>query len=143
MIAAIDSEENIVLKKEYRLPVDEVLIELPAGAIESSDQDHLCAAKRELLEETGYTSEQWVYLGSSYDCPDRCSAVLHLYVALNAKCTDNQRLDSTERIEKMLMPIGEAVSMSMTSECPVNSVSRLINLAYKCMMETKAVRVNK
>jgi len=50
MIVATDNDNKVVLKKEYRLPVDEVLYELPAGAVEKTDLDIVTAAKREILE---------------------------------------------------------------------------------------------
>lgn len=62
-IVALDDAGNIILKKEYRYCYDRDLIEVPAGTFEEGETDGLSVAKRELLEETGYISEDWKYLG--------------------------------------------------------------------------------
>lgn len=59
-VVALDADNSIILKEEYRYPVGETLIEIPAGGFEADEIDGLQAAKRELLEETGYASEEWV-----------------------------------------------------------------------------------
>ena len=81
MIAGLLDNGNILMKKEYRLPVDDILLELPAGTIEDDDISPLAAAKREFREETGCSSNTWKYIGTSLDCPDRCSSKLHLFIA--------------------------------------------------------------
>ena len=60
-IVALDDAGNIVLKKEYRYCLDRDLIEVPAGGFERGE-DGLAVAKRELLEETGYVSDDWQYI---------------------------------------------------------------------------------
>ena len=56
-IVALDDAGNIILKKEYRYCYDRDLIEVPAGTFEEGETDGLSVAKRELLEEIGYISE--------------------------------------------------------------------------------------
>ena len=84
MVVAIDETGNLIMKSEYRLPVDEILLELPAGNLEC-DEDPLTAAKRELLEETGYASETWSFITKTYDCLNRCNSTLYIYLAEDAK----------------------------------------------------------
>lgn len=70
-IVALSSEEELILVEQYRVPVGHRVVELPAGLVgdeESSEKESsLQAAKRELLEETGYVSEDWrhAFLGCS------------------------------------------------------------------------------
>ena len=66
-IVALDDEGNIVLKKEYRYCYDRDLSEVPAGTFEEGETDGLAVAKRELLEETGYISDDWQYLGATVE----------------------------------------------------------------------------
>ena len=61
-IVALDDNENIILKKEYRYCYERDLIEVPAGGFEKGE-DGLTVAKRELLEETGYISDEWQFIG--------------------------------------------------------------------------------
>lgn len=131
MIAAIDDKSNIILKREFRLPVNEVLLELPAGAIEKKDRNCLEAAKRELYEETGYVCEKWVYLGKTFDCPDRCTGALHLFLAHDAQKKSSQHLDMTENIEVVTMSLKEAEEMCLNNSLLVNSCARLILTASR------------
>ena len=66
-IVAIDEGENIILKKEYRYCYGRDLIEVPAGTFEQGETDGLAVAKRELLEETGYVSDDWQYIGATVE----------------------------------------------------------------------------
>ena len=70
LIVAVDSENNIILKEEYRYPINEALIELPGGTLQE-DEDPIQAAKRELKEETGYVSDEWQLLACNYDYPTK------------------------------------------------------------------------
>lgn len=131
MIAATDSNKRIVLKQEYRLPVKRILFELPAGAIEKKDASILDAAKRELLEETGFFSDNWIYLGETYDCPERCTAKLHLFWAKDSYKVSDQHLDESEDIACHPIEIKKAVRMCFRSEVMVNScIHAILKVAY-------------
>ena len=65
MVCALTEEGDIILKKEYRYACNSDIIECPAGMIEDYENDPLDSAKRELLEETGYSSDKWLYLGGT------------------------------------------------------------------------------
>lgn len=62
---AITPDKQILLKREYRYSCKEDLVEIPAGTFDKGETDPLAVAKRELLEETGYSSENWTYLGAT------------------------------------------------------------------------------
>lgn len=132
MILAMDIQNEVVLKQEYRLPVGEVLLELPAGAIENTDRSILDAAKRELLEETGYSSEDWEYLGQTYDCPERCTAKLHLFLVRDAERRAEQTLDRNEIINVTAVSFEEALNMCMDGRIVVNScIHTILKVARK------------
>ena len=67
MVAAITTDEEILLKKEYRYACGMEVIECPAGMFNPDEKDPLAVAKRELLEETGYSSDSWEYLGGTWE----------------------------------------------------------------------------
>ena len=120
-IIAIDSDNNLILKREYRYCYDRELVEVPAGAFESNEKDGLDVAKRELLEETGYISEQWTYLGATIDSSAKLTNYMHLYLAENCKKVAKQNLDATEELDVMVVPLAEAVEMVMRNEICCNS----------------------
>ncbi|MCD7814156.1 MAG: NUDIX hydrolase [Lachnospiraceae bacterium] len=129
IVAAIDQCGNLVLKKEYRYPVGCTLIELPAGGIEDGENPQT-AAERELLEETGYASEDWTYLGVSIDSPSKCNSKLHMFLAKNAVKVSVQQLDKTEDIDVLVVPLARAVEMCMNNEIKVGSSVHTIMTVY-------------
>ena len=130
LIVAVDEENKVLIKSEYRYPVDEVLYELPGGVIEDGDSA-LDAAKRELLEETGYSSDDWTKLLSGYDYPTKDTNVVNIFLARNIKKTGEQNLEATEDIEFKFVPLKEAVDMCMSNKIKVNGTIAGLMLAEK------------
>ena len=92
--------DNCILKKEYRYCYDRDLIEVPAGTFEEDETDGLAVAKRELLEETGYESDEWQYLGATVESSAKLTNYMHIYFANHCKKVSEQHLDATEDVEK-------------------------------------------
>lgn len=135
IVVALDKDLNIVLKREYRHPLNDILIELPAGTIEEDESDGLSVAKRELKEETGYISNDWTYLGTYVESPSKTNTEISLYLAQNSTKASEQSLDESEDIEVLIVPFNEAVEMCMNNTIRVNSsisgifrVARLLNI---------------
>ena len=120
-IVAIDESGNIILKKEFKYATGEELIEIPAGMFEPNETDGLLVAKRELLEETGYTSDEWTYLGATVESSSKLTNHMHIYMATGCRKVADQNLDSTEDIEVMVVPMNKAVEMIMSNEICCNS----------------------
>ena len=83
-VVAITPEEEIVLLRLYRHGVGERILEIVAGGIEA-DETPLEAAKRELLEETGCQTNEWISLGSYIEGPNKYFSTANLFLALNVK----------------------------------------------------------
>ena len=81
IIAFLD-EENILLVEQYRLAIDKVILEIPAGKINKNEELKECA-RRELQEETGYFAKNLEYLGKIIPAPGFCDETIHLYKATN------------------------------------------------------------
>ena len=81
VIAAVTETGGIIAVRQYRYPVSEELLELPAGKLERGE-DPLECAKRELSEETGNTAKTWVDLGKIYPSPGFCEETLYIFLAL-------------------------------------------------------------
>ena len=79
-IVPVTAEGKIILVEQYRKPVEQVILEIPAGKIDAGEET-LTTAKRELKEETGYSSEDWQKLGEIVPCPGYSNELLHIYLA--------------------------------------------------------------
>jgi ADP-ribose pyrophosphatase len=71
---------QVVLERQFRYPVGQVMIELPAGKLEAGEDPLLCGL-RELQEETGYTAAEWAYAGQMHLAIAYSTEVIHIYFA--------------------------------------------------------------
>ena len=104
-IVALDDAGNIVLKKEYRYCLDR----------------DLTVAKRELLEETGYVSDDWQYIGATVESSAKLTNYMHLFFANHCRKVSKQNLDPTEELDVLVVPLKQAVEMVMNNEICCNS----------------------
>lgn len=104
MVCALTSDGDIILKKEFRYACNADIIECPAGMFEEYEHEPLEVARRELLEETGYTSDDWLYLGGTRESTSKLTNTMHLFLAENCIKTSEQKLDDTESIELLKNP---------------------------------------
>lgn len=126
MIAAITEDGKIILKTEFRYACGEEVIECPAGMFDKAESDPLIVAKRELLEETGYTSNEWTYFGPTLESTAKLTNRLHLFLALNCVKTGDQKLDRNEHLTVQLVKLKDAVDMVMNGKINANGTVHLI-----------------
>jgi ADP-ribose pyrophosphatase len=79
-IAAVFDDERIVIVRQFRYPMGEVYVEIPAGKIDAGETS-LQTAKRELTEETGYRAAKWAYLTSIHPAIGFASECIRIYLA--------------------------------------------------------------
>ena len=79
-VIAQDNQNRICLVRQYRYPVSQQLLEIPAGKL-SPGEDPLECARRELLEETGIVAKSWEKLYCYYSTPGFTDEIMHLYLA--------------------------------------------------------------
>ena len=106
----IDTEGDLILVEQYRHGIGRFSLELPAGVIEKNE-DPFQGAQRELLEETGYTSSEWVSLGRFSTDPSNHSNYAHFYVALNASFYKEPSYDAEEDLVTRKIPLEEALEL--------------------------------
>lgn len=112
-IVAITDEQKVVLVEQFRPPVDQFVVELPAGLAGdiagAEDEALLEAAQRELLEETGYTAKEWTELGSGLSSPGLTDESIVLFLARRLEKTGPGGGDASEDIKVHEIRLGEVL----------------------------------
>ena len=111
-ILPVTEDGRLVLVRQYRYAVQEDLLEIPAGHIdpgESPDE----AARRELIEETGYTASTWRKLAEFFPAPGFTDERMHLFLATGLRAGEPSPEDD-ESIECVSIPLEEALDLLRT-----------------------------
>ena len=109
LIAAFLDDDTLLFEHQYRYPVRRHFIELPAGKIDP-DEPHADTARRELLEETGYTAASWQQVVTLHAGIGYSNETIELYVARDLTQVGHRR-DQGEFLEVFTMSLSEAVEM--------------------------------
>ena len=114
-IVPIDENGCVTLVRQFRAPLGRVLLEIPAGKLDSREEDRLLAAKRELEEETGLSAAKWTHLNDIATTPGFCDEVISLYLAEELSQGETHP-DEDEFLNIVRMPLEEACGMVMRGE---------------------------
>ncbi len=114
IILAVDTSKNpadptILIERQYRHAAGQFLLELPAGRIEPGEAP-LAAAKRELIEETGFRAKRWSRLVRYYASPGFLSETMQVFLAEDIRAGVAQP-EEDEKIELMHIPLSELIGM--------------------------------
>ena len=110
-VIPITENNEIFLVKQFRYPFQTVTREVPAGKLEKGE-DHGECGRRELLEETGYTCKEYIYLGEMLPTPAYNTEVTYMYLAKGLTFS-SQSLDPDEFLDVERIPLSEAVKQVM------------------------------
>lgn len=131
-IVPVDSDGNIILVKQYRHPVGNCVLEIPAGMIEDGE-DPLVCAKRELEEETSFKTNDLKFLTKMYSAIGFCDEQIYIYLADNLS-QGSFNLDEDEFIEVEKYSLEDAISMIFNGKI-VDSKTMVGILAYKDLID--------
>jgi ADP-ribose pyrophosphatase len=102
---------DVVLERQFRYPVGQVMIELPAGKLDAGEDPLLCGL-RELQEETGYTASEWAYAGLMHLAIAYSTEVIHIYFARGLRIGARQ-LDAGEFLDVFTAPAQQLLDWCM------------------------------
>ena len=116
-VVALTKNNEVVLVTQYRHGICDNVLEFPGGVVEDGE-DPMDGAKRELLEETGYTSSRMIQIARLYPNPALQTNALYCFLAPDAEKVGGQNLDSGEDIEVALVPLDQLVDLAKRGEFP-------------------------
>ena len=106
-VVAITPHQEIILVRQFRFGIGQETLEIPGGIVEKGE-DIQTGCARELLEETGYASTNWQYLGAIQSNPVFMDSLLHQYIARDTVLVQEElQLDPAEQIEVVCLPQSE------------------------------------
>jgi 8-oxo-dGTP pyrophosphatase MutT (NUDIX family) len=108
-VVALTEQQDVILIQQYRHGLGQTLLELPCGVVEASDASPEDAARRELLEETGYAAHDLIPLARLSPNPANHTNLTHSFLALNVQPVAAQALDPSEVLNVVLLPLNEVV----------------------------------
>jgi len=106
-IVAIDRNDRVILLEQYRHGWGTISLELPTGGIETCDDDPISAARRELEEETGFTSDSWQHIATLAPNPANQTNRCHIILAQGVTKDGILKDDPTERTQISFFPVEE------------------------------------
>ena len=116
-VIPVTDDGMAVMERQYRYPVDEVILEIPAGKLDSKEENHESAALRELEEETGYRAKELIPLGKFYPACAYSDETIWMYLAKGLEKGDCHR-DVDEFLEVELIPLRDLVKQVLAGEIP-------------------------
>ena len=108
-VIPVTEKNEVIVERQYRYPIARVTTEIPAGKLDSGEEDRLSAIQRELREETGFTAEEWVYLGDFYGAPAYSDERISMYMARKLHRGD-RHLDDDEFLDVFTVPLKDLVA---------------------------------
>ncbi len=107
-VIPITENLEVILVKQFRFGIQQETLEIPGGLIDQGE-DRLIGIKRELREETGYSSSKWNHIGTLPFNPVYHKNYIHHYLAENVSLTHETNFDVGEHIEIIKMPLPEVI----------------------------------
>lgn len=109
-VIALTPENRIILVEQYRAGIHKSTLEIPGGMVDGGETPPE-AARRELLEETGFISDNWISLGKTSSNPAILNNFTHLYLAEDCIKVQTQQTDATEDILVHQLPVNRFLNL--------------------------------
>ncbi|MDX1707319.1 MAG: NUDIX hydrolase [Desulfobacterales bacterium] len=132
MVAMLNSTD-VILIKQYRHALREFIWEIPAGTLDPKESPLRCA-KRELIEETGYSAAKWQQLGTITPLPGCSDERIHIFLASDLRPAE-QNLDDDEMLNVHPLKLEKALQMILTGDISDGKTISGLYLAYNWLKQ--------
>jgi ADP-ribose pyrophosphatase len=131
VVVPLLDDDQVVLERQFRYPIGQVMIEFPAGKLDPNEDPLVCGL-RELREETGYTCSEWAYAGQMHLAIAYSTEVIHIYFARGLSLGE-RKLDAGEFLDVLTAPAQQlldwcadgTVTDAKTLSCAVHLANHL------------------
>ena len=107
-VIPVTENNEVIVERQYRYPLDRVILEVPAGKLDAPNEDRLSAIQRELREETGYSADEWTEIGDFHPAPAYSDEYITMYLARSLHKGD-RHLDEDEFLDVYAIPLADLV----------------------------------
>lgn len=140
-VLPLTAEGKIILTKQYRYPIKEVSIEIPAGKKDDVHEEGLSCATRELEEETGYISHDIEPMYTFYPCVGYSDEKLDIFIAKNCLKIENPKpMDDDENIDLLILDMDEV--QQLLKDGHIKDGKTIIAIQYYMMMVAYEKKTN-
>ena len=127
-VLPVTPEGRLIFVRQYRYPIQQVTLEIPAGKLDAEGEDPLDCAKRELSEETGYQAEKYTFLTKLATTVGFSNEFIYIYAA-EGLTAGRQHPDEDEFINVCTLTMDEAMAKVRSGEiCDANSITAVLLL---------------
>jgi 8-oxo-dGTP pyrophosphatase MutT (NUDIX family) len=131
---ALTEEGQVLMVKQYRHPIEEVLLEIPGGFVDEGESSEE-AMKRELKEETGHEFSSFTYVGKIAANPGVLNNFTHFYLAKGGKKTGEQKLDANEELQIVNISVAELKKLFLENKIAQATHNNCIFYALRALGE--------
>jgi ADP-ribose pyrophosphatase len=135
MVVPLLDDKWVILEKVYRYTVQETVIECPSGGLDGESPE--VAARRELLEETGYAAKNLISIGSFYGSDGISDEGIYFFLATGLTDTGRTHREATEQIELEILPFEEALDLAYSGNIKDAPSTLAVILAHRKLLEMK------
>ncbi len=128
-VVPLTENGQVVVERQFRYPVGKTTLEIPAGKLNSKEEDPEDAIRRELREETGAEAGELIFLGEFYPAAAYSDEVIHMYLAKKLTFGES-RPDEDEFLSVELIPLEELVREILAGNVPDAKTQAAVLRAY-------------
>ncbi len=128
-VVPLTADGQIALIRQYRYPVRDWVLEVPAGSLQTPQEDPSIRASHELREEVGGECDELIYLSRFYSSSAHITLVCEVFLAVGVRLIHPPMLEETELLQRLVLPVRQVLEMARNGEISEGQSALAILLA--------------